>query len=288
MRKPKNHPEQNECMKVKLDWRKGAQENAASYYGLAKDMAAKGHGALLALEETKRQILEAQAESEKAAQDARTAPAMKRKKEWYEKHRWFFTSGGKLVVAGRDARQNDLLVAKTMTSADLFFHADIQGAPATILVGGRTQGAHSGQTHDDLLPPDGVTMQEKLEAAQFAASHSSAWKVGAAAVDVYAVEKSQLSKAAQGGFVGSGGFAIKGEREWFRSTPLGLAIGMGDSVVTCLPAVHPGAEKAAVMLSPGSTEKGTAAKKIAAALKASPDEVLLALPSGRFSIRERK
>jgi hypothetical protein len=196
---------------------------------------------------------------------------MRRRKEWFEKFRWFFTSGGRLVVAGRDAKQNDSLVAKTMMDGDLFFHADIQGAPATILQDGKKASA-----------------EEKLEAAQFAASHSSAWKVGAAAVDVYAVEKSQLSKHAQGGYVGAGGFAIAGEREWFRSTALGLSVGEKEERAVCLPLMHPDSKMARFELSPGAEEKGKAAKNIAGALKISPDEMNLALPSGRFRIVDRQ
>jgi len=257
-------------MKVRLDWRKTAQENASAYYGKAKELAKKEEGAKKAIEETKKQMAEAENE-QKTAASSKVAPKMKRQKEWFEKYRWFYTSGGKLVVAGRDAKQNDMLVAKTMTDTDLFFHADIQGAPATILIGGKA-----------------ATQQEKLETAQFAASHSSAWKVGAAAVDVYAVQKQQLSKHAQGGYVGAGGFAILGEREWFRGTPLGLVIGVEDSRVVCLPAIHPGAQKLGAILSLGNFEKGSAAKKIAALLKCNTDEILLALPSGKFSIKERK
>lgn len=257
-------------MAFKLDWRKGAQENAASYYSLAKELAAKEKGAETAIEETKQQLKAAEGEK-LAADTSQSSPKMKRRKEWYEKYRWFHTSGGKLVIAGRDAKQNDMLFAKTMAEPDLFFHADIRGAPATILVGGKT-----------------ATQQEKLETAQFAASHSSAWKVGAAAVDVYAVEKSQLSKAAQGGFIGAGGFAISGDREWFRDTPLGLAIGKNGDVVICLPSCHPEASKLGFSISLGSTEKGKAAAQLAKMLTASPDEMLLALPSGKFALKERK
>jgi hypothetical protein len=196
---------------------------------------------------------------------------MRRKKEWFESFRWFYTSGGKLVIAGRDAKQNDALVAKHMEENDLFFHADIQGAPAVVLKGGKEASA-----------------QEKGEAAQFAASHSSAWKVGAAGVDAYAVSKEQLSKHASGGFVGQGGFAITGEREWFRGTALGMWIGVKEGVVNCLPLVHPDASRGGFLLSPGSDEKGFAAKKIAKALSADVNEVLLALPSGRFLLKERK
>jgi len=260
-------------MRIRLDWRKSAQENAAAYYSLSKEYAKKEEGARRAITETEKEIEKAKAEGEKASAKAAAdaVPNMKRKKEWFEKYRWFYTSGGRLVVAGRDAKQNDLLVAKTMADSDLFFHADIQGAPATILADGKK-----------------ASGQEKKEAAQFAASHSSAWKVGAAAVDVYAVEKQQLSKHAQGGFVGAGGFAISGEREWFRATPLGLAIGKGDAVVVCLPICHPDAGKMRFAIGMGNYEKGQSAKIIAGALAANADEVLLALPSGRFSIKERK
>lgn len=255
-------------MKVKLDWRKGAQENASDCYQLAKELAKKEEGAKKAIKETEAELEKALAEKEKVfAQEAEKKPLMKRKKEAYEKYKWFFTSGGRLVVAGRDAKQNDLLVSKIMDENDLFFHADIQGAPATILKGGK-----------------GADEQEKKEAAQFAASHSSAWKVGSAAVDVYAVEKEQLSKHAQGGFVGAGGFAIAGKREWFRSTKLGLAIGMQEGMLVCLPAVHPNAAKLEFAVDVGDKEKGGAAKTIAKKTGANADEVLLALPSGKFSI----
>jgi len=257
-------------MKITLDWRKGARENAQDYYSQSKELARKAEGARKAIEETKKELEEAQGQKEKADSEAAKAPAMKRKKEWFEKYRWFYTSGGRLVVAGRDAKQNDLLVAKVMNEGDLFFHADIQGAPATILQDGKNASA-----------------QEKKETAQFAASHSSAWKSGAAGVDVYSVGKSQLSKHAQGGFVGAGGFAIAGEREWFRATQLGLAVGMKDGVVVALPLVHPDAARMQYEIFPGASEKGAAVKELERAIGAKADELLLALPSGKFAIKRR-
>jgi len=257
-------------MKITIDWRRGARENAEAHYSRSKELAKKAEGAKKAIEETKKEIAAAGKEKERADMEASAAPAMKRKKEWFEKYRWFYTSGGKLVVAGRDAKQNDLLVAKVMADDDLFFHADIQGAPATILQGGSIASA-----------------QEKKEAAQFAASYSSAWKTGAAGVDAYAVGKSQLGKHAQGGFVGAGGFAIAGEREWFRSTALGLSVGFKEGVAVALPLVHPDAVKMQYSIFPGAKEKGAAAKELAKAIGANADELLLLLPSGKFLIKRR-
>ncbi|MCX6770206.1 MAG: NFACT RNA binding domain-containing protein, partial [Candidatus Micrarchaeota archaeon] len=154
-------------MAIVVDYRKSTQENASGYYSLSKELAKKAEGARKAIVETEAEISAAQ-NSLEAARAKKNEPAMRRRKEWQEKYKWFVTSGGKMVLAGRDAKQNDQLVSKMMAEDDLFFHADIQGAPATILVGGKE-----------------ASGQEKNEAAQFAASHSSAWKVGAAAVDVY-------------------------------------------------------------------------------------------------------
>lgn len=255
-------------MKVRLDIRKSALQNAERCFLVAKECARKEESIKAAIKQTQKELEEAQKEAEA---EIALQPKMKRKKEWFEKYRWFYTSSGKLVVAGRDAKQNDLLVLRIMQDEDLFFHADIKGAPATILVGGKS-----------------ASLQEKKEAAQFAASHSSGWKIGAAAVDVYAVEKGQLSKHASGGFIGPGGFAIEGKREWFLSVQLGLALGKEEGRVICLPFVHPKSRSLPVAVFPGNSEKGEAARKIAGIIGADFDEVLLALPSGKFLINVQK
>ncbi|MEM4348396.1 MAG: NFACT RNA binding domain-containing protein [Candidatus Anstonellaceae archaeon] len=249
-------------MKVKLDIRKSLQENAAVYFELAKSFAKKADGVKKAIVETEKKLSQSISEKE-----ILQAPKMKRKKDWYEKYHWFFTSEKKLVVAGRDAKQNDQLVLSVMKGQDLFFHADIQGAPATILFDGKNS-----------------SEQEKRETAQFAASHSSAWKIGAASVDVYFVQKEQLSKAAHGGYVGKGGFAISGKREWIRAVPLGLAIVAQENRAVCLPLCHPEARKGVVVL-PGKTEKGKAAETIAKLIGVEKEEILLVLPAGKFSIK---
>ena len=83
------------------------------------------------------------------------------------------------MIGGRNAQQNDIAFSRYMEDDDLFFHADIQGASAVILKNGKS-----------------ASEEELQEAAQFAASFSKAWINGNAAVDVYAVEKKQLSKHA--------------------------------------------------------------------------------------------
>lgn len=261
-------------MSIELDIRKTAQENAAAYYEKAKRLREKAEGAEKAAKETVRKLEELEKEIAEEARrkgEEKARVKVRREKEWFERFRWFRTSGERLCIAGRDARQNEQVVARHFEEGDLFFHAEIHGAPATVLKDGGKAGE-----------------EEKKEVAQFAASYSSAWKLGTATVDVYAVGKSQVSKRAEAGeFAGKGAFIIRGEREWFRNTGLGLLIGVGGKGVEAAPVVRGKGEMAkAVEVKIGDLEKGEAAKRIAKMLgeKASVDEILQALPGGGFAI----
>lgn len=257
-------------MKAELYVNKSAQENAARYYDEAKRLREKAKRAEKAAADTEAKLKVLEKKAKEAAATA-TAPAIrvKREKQWFERFHWFTTSGGRLCIAGRDARQNEALVARHLEKGDLFFHAEVHGAPATILKNGST-----------------ASQEEKGEAAQFAGSYSSAWKAGSASIDVYAVTPEQVSKRAESGeALGKGGFIIRGGREWFRNTPLSLLIAAGSNGVESAPALLGASSfKSSAKVFPGSMEKSDAAKKIARALGASVDEVLQALPSGSASL----
>jgi len=252
-------------MKIKLYLNKSVHENAALYYEQAKEARKKRDGLKKAIEETEKEIRAAE-KNEK--QEQKKPIRIKREKKWFEKFNWFETSEGKLAFGGRNAQQNDQVVAKHMDEHDLFFHADIQGGSAVVLKGGVE-----------------ATEQEMQEAAQFAASFSSAWKNANAAVDVYAVRKEQLSKASQGGYIPTGAFAISGERIWFRSSRLRLRIGMDpeSKLLMIIPGNSQGRLDSEIELVPSRTgkEKGALAKSLSKRLDVHPDELLEMLPSGK-------
>ena len=56
-----------------------------------------------------------------------------RKKNWYERYRWFFTSDGLLAIGGRDSSSNSSIIRKHLEKNDKVFHADIFGSPFFIL-----------------------------------------------------------------------------------------------------------------------------------------------------------
>jgi Tfp pilus assembly protein PilZ len=65
------------------------------------------------------------------------------------------------------------------------------------------------------------------ESAQFAASYSRAWGSLLAAVDVYWVKPSQLSKSSPSGqYLEKGAFIIQSPKNYIRQVPLRLAIGL--------------------------------------------------------------
>lgn len=52
---------------------------------------------------------------------------VKRKLRWFEKFRWFVSSDGFLVIGGRDAGTNEMVVKKHMEPQDIYLHSDIHG-----------------------------------------------------------------------------------------------------------------------------------------------------------------
>ena len=189
----------------------------------------------------------------------RTIPAKARrrerlipqKKRWYHRFRWFITSDGVLVIGGRDASQNEELVKRYMEGGDLFIHADVHGG-SVVIVKGATERLH--------------------EAAQFAASYSNAWKAGHFSADVYAARPDQVSKTAESGeYVARGSFVVRGERQYFRNVPVGVAIGLQVApevaVIGGPPDAVAGRAKVWVTLQPGQYEPNDIARKVIRVLR---------------------
>ncbi|WJZ86798.1 hypothetical protein VitviT2T_006221 [Vitis vinifera] len=56
-----------------------------------------------------------------------------RKVHWFEKFNWFISSENYLVISGRDAQQNEMIVKRYMSKGDLYIHADLHGASSTVI-----------------------------------------------------------------------------------------------------------------------------------------------------------
>jgi predicted ribosome quality control (RQC) complex YloA/Tae2 family protein len=206
-------------MRFSLNLRRTLFENAAEYYERGKKAKQKAAGALTALEESRGKLADIEAKM-RMAEERKAKPVevmeelVKRKvkrKEWFEKFRWFTSSDGFLVVAGKDAVSNEVLVKKHAAPEDPVFHADISGAPFVVV---KTDGKAPSE-------------QALREAGEYAASFSRAWREGAGSADVYWVKPSQLTKSGPSGeYVPHGAFAVNGKRNWMRNVTLKVAIGV--------------------------------------------------------------
>lgn len=232
-----------EGKEIEIDPKLSVAKNASLYFDKAKEYAQKSKKAKETLEELKRKLNEIEIEIKKEEEGRKLSI---RKKEWYEKYRWSFTTNGFLVIAGKDADQNESLVRKLLEDNDIFLHADIQGAAATIIKN-----------------PKNITEQDIYDAAVIAASYSKAWKLGLAAVDVFWVYGSQVSKSPPAGeYLPKGSFMIYGKKNYIKSVKLNLAIGfkINDSLEIIVGSENSVSAKVKnyVLISPGDELERTA------------------------------
>jgi len=193
---------------IDIDPKLTVYKNASKYYDLAKEYSEKAKKAGEVLEELRKKLSELQFKIDERKEEIRISL---RKKEWYEKYHWGITRNGHIVIAGRDSDQNESIVRKLLDEKDIFLHADIQGAAATVLK------ANSGQVSEDDI----------LDAAYIAACYSKAWKTGLGSVDVFWVYGNQVSKSPPSGeYLAKGSFMIYGRKNFIKNVKLELAIGI--------------------------------------------------------------
>jgi predicted ribosome quality control (RQC) complex YloA/Tae2 family protein len=266
----------DENLKVYLD--QDLEATASQYYDKAKESEEKIEAAKEALEETKKQLEELEKE-EIQTEEVLEDKTEKRKKKWFEKYRWFYSSEGELVLAGRDAQTNDMLVKKHMQGGDQYFHADFDGAPSVVVKKGQD-----------------ANEEVREEAAQAAVTFSKTWKAGIGADDVYTVEPNQVTQNPESGeYLEKGAFVIRGDREYMRNVSIEAWIGPYEiEDGKFVPMAGP--EKAvkencpeALELKPGHKKKSDLAKDIQSRLQEYEldlDYIVRALPPGESDIAD--
>lgn len=204
-------------MEIELDLSKSVDANAAAYFEKAKESRKKVAGLkkALAIAQAKQREQDSK-DAEKKILKAAEKEKKARKRKWFENFRWFFTTDNLLVVGGKDAVSNEEIVKKRMEKKDVYFHAEVFGAPHCII---KAPDSLKGKE----FTPQEVSMNE---AAEFAVTFSKAWEEGRSIADAYSVRPEQVSKSAKSGeSLSTGAFMIYGERNWFKKTPLNCAIG---------------------------------------------------------------
>ena len=261
-------------MKITLDYTKTLEQNASVYFDKAKKAKKKLVGLKEAMEITNKKLEKAEVEKTKAEQQAEIDMEIskhKAKKEWYEKFRWFHTSKGHLVIGGRDATTNEIVIKKHTDKEDAVFHTDMAGSPFFVVK----------------LGEDSITDEEKEEVAQATASYSRAWSKGLGSSEVFCVSPEQVTKEAQAGeSLPKGAFMIRGKTEYIRFDGMSVAIGFKDSKLIGGPvkSISP-QTKTYIKIVQGDDKPGKIAKTIRSKLKGGDlDEIIRFLPAGNVGI----
>ena len=214
-----------------------------------------------------------------APRSAEPAQIRARRTHWFERYRWFVSSEAGVVIAGRDASSNDLVVRRNLKDGDIYVHADLHGAASVIV--------------KRPMPGEPALGEATLrEAGQWAVAFSKAWRAGLASGEAFWVNSDQVSKkAASGEFVARGAWVIHGTKHLMNDLPLELALGTiryrGDERWTVAP---PSAVRALgevrVLLTPGEDrERAEREVELSKELGLSRPLLQSLLPAGGLSVR---
>ena len=250
---------------VEVFYNKSPGENSSYHFDRSKEYRSKIEGALTAIQETKKMMNVKKVEKKKA-----------RSKQWFEVYHWFITSDGFLVIGGKDAKSNEKVVKKHMGDNDFYVHADIHGAPSTIV-----------------KAENGVKPTEKslYEACAFALSFSRAWAAGMRTGSAYWVTPVQVSKTPESGeYISTGSWVIRGKRNYLFNLPLDLEISTMSYKGTEIPEIAPKGVlkreegKGIVRITPGDVKRNVISRDISKALGIGVDEIESILPPGSSQI----
>jgi len=269
--------------KIKINTDSPLQSIASVLFNQAKKQSGAINSIQAIKEKTEKKLAKFQNQTE--AERNLVVVSEIRKKNWYERYRWFMTSDGYLTIGGRDAASNSAVIRKHLVKNDKVFHGDIFGSPFFIL-------------KDSENAPD-TTMNEIAHAT---VCFSRAWREGLYGVSAYWVHPEQIKKSAPSGeFLPKGSFTIEGQRNFIKSETLKLAVGImrledNDYVLTCGPPEP--IKKNSIcyaIIEPNGSEMAENAKKIRLEFlklfeditrKINIDEFVRALPAGKSQIKE--
>ena len=262
---------------VELHTDRAARASATALYEEAKRVAVKLDGARQALELTEARLARA-ASAPIRPPRARPTPARQREARWFEKFRWFVSSEGALVLGGKDASSNDLLVRKHLKEGDVYVHADLHGAASVIVKRPN--------------PPAVVTDRTLREAAQWAVAFSKAWRAGLASATAFWATPDQVSKAAASGeFVPRGAWMVRGTKHFVPDVPLELAVGTirfqeEEFLAVAPPSAVQARGSVRFLLSPGNDrERAAREEELSRELEVPRSRLQGLLPAGGLTVR---
>ena len=268
--------------KIKIDLKDSLHSIASTLFNEAKKQSSAITSIEKQISKTEKEIEKLKNQSQKV-KDSVTFSEV-RKKNWFERYRWFYTSDGFLAIGGRDSSSNSAIIRKHLEKNDKVFHAEIFGSPFFIL-----------KNSDD------ATTATINEIAHATVCFSRAWREAMYGMSAYWVEPEQVKKAAPSGqYLPKGSFTINGQRNFVKISSLKLAIGLlkqnESFLITCGPLdpIKKNCECYSV-IEPSGSESSNVAKKIRTEFikmkgeiikNISLDEFVRVLPAGQSHVIE--
>lgn len=197
--------------KVEVDLALSAHANARRWYELKKKQESK-QGKTITAHDKAFKAAERKTRLQLAQEKVVAAITHMRKVHWFEKFNWFITSENYLVISGRDAQQNEMIVKRYMSKGDLYVHADLHGASSTVI-----------KNHKMDQPVSPLSLNQ---AGCYTVCQSQAWdsKIVTSAWWVY---PHQVSKTAPTGeYLTVGSFMIRGKKNFLPPQPLVMGFGI--------------------------------------------------------------
>ena len=235
--------------KIKLNLDSPLQTIASNLFNAAKKQSAAIPSIEKLKQKTEKNLLKLKNQSQIDKQSVTFSEI--RKKNWYERYRWFFTSDGLLAIGGRDSSSNSSIIRKHLEKNDKVFHADIFGSPFFILKDSKN------------TPPASLN-----EVAHATVCFSRAWREAMYGLSAYWVNPEQVKKSAPSGqFLPKGSFTIDGQRNFVKISTLRLAIGIikqNDDYLLCCGPPEPIKNNSIcyAIIEPTGSEMVDSAKKI--------------------------
>lgn len=266
-------------MKLVLNANKSVEENAQAYFEKAKKARKKLVGAKEVVEKFKKKYAEEEIKSNQHLEDLETKKQVNqkkknRKKEWYEKFRWFISSEGFLVVGGRDATTNEIVIKKNTDKEDIVCHTDMAGSPFFVI-------KKNSNKEKEITE---ISIQEAIDAT-FA--FSRAWKLGLLTSKTFYVKPEQVTKEANSGeFLPKGAFMIRGKTNYLTPRPR-IAIGKYKDTVMAGPfdVIQENCTNVKE-ITQGRSKPSDIAKKLKKELDSDNDIIIAALPPGNSDVKK--
>ncbi|KAK1059839.1 hypothetical protein LTR74_012356 [Friedmanniomyces endolithicus] len=211
----KNAKPESKQLAIDIDLALSPWVNARQYYDQKRTAAEKkertAQASQKALKSTEQKVM---ADLKKGLKQEKEVLRPVRKQMWFEKFVYFISSDGYLVLAGRDAQQNEILYRRYLKKGDVYVHADLHGAASVII-------KNNPATPEAPIPPSTLG-----QAGHLAVCTSSAWE-SKAVMSAWWVHGEQVSKTAPTGeYLSAEGFMVRGKKNFLPPAQLLLGFGL--------------------------------------------------------------